>query len=83
MVYEIWQVASDGTAALIEKLAADERQVFEKFGCRQLETIEATDGLDAQDRFTAWCRRQCPDATEQAVNRRELLNELARAFADG
>lgn len=81
MTYEIWQMADDGTAALIEELRHDEREIFQDLGCRQLKTIEADSKTEAQDRFIDWCREQVPNARETPVDQSAIRAELARALA--
>jgi len=83
MTYEIWQVADDGTAALLEELRDDERETFQEFGCRKLKTIEATSKTEAQDRFIAWCRKIVPNAREEPVDLPALRAEMMRALAVG
>lgn len=80
MTYEIWQVAEDGTAALIEELHQDEREVFQQMGCRQLTTIEAGSKTEAQDRFVDWCREKVPNAREEPAGQQAIRDEMLRAL---
>lgn len=81
MTFEIWQVADDGTAALVEALDPDDRKAFEESGCRCIETLDADGQEEAQDFFTAWCRRKIPTARETPVGQDVLRAELAKAMA--
>ena len=83
MTFEIWQMAKDGTAALMEPLESDEQEAFEDFGCRRLTTVEADSKTEAQDRFVVWCREKVPNAREVPTSQPALRAELMRAMAEG
>ena len=80
MAWEIWQIADNGMAALVKALGEEEREMFERYGCRRLKTLETEDQKEADDRFVAWCRQKVPDARVVASNRPALDAELERLF---
>lgn len=81
MTFEIWQVADDGMAALVEALDDEGRETFEDFGCVRLRELEAASIEKAQDMFAAWCRESCPAAREEPATTRQIQMELAKALA--